>query len=510
MSATLRERFDSWGETLSASRSAPTRLTLLALLFAWENMLHQLSFPLWVVEVRPLGWSLFVVSAMLAVLPSSMVLFALLIALRVIYTIDWTPMIRGHLFFAGLVSLGVAIALVSSSFERRKLRGFTADEREELFDRMAPFLRWSSLVIYAAVTLSKLNWDFIDPDKSAAAQFVVWTASEHPWIPTGPVARELAVWGTLAVEGGVPILLCFRKTRWLALVAALVFHTILGLTPLRIASFTLLMWVVLFPWIPRTAPRVWFSGFHRIVARTGLSPQVFLVALGSVMFTTGATYAVLASGAQLNGYPVRIGLGIWWWQTAIAAWALFLIRRAPRERTSDLLRMRSPALWALTFFVIFNCLCPYLGLKSRSALAMHCNLRTEKGYWNHLFLPERMRVFGFQDDLVTIVESDLPDFEYLRERGMPLPFFEFRRWTRLAEPNFFVDYRDSSGELRRFEKVAGHGSDPALMEASPVLEKFLCFNPVGASHDYIPALVPRTGPARNVVPPLPRAEDSER
>lgn len=504
--ATLAERFDAWGETFSASRSPPTRLTLLALLFAWENMLHQLSFPLWVVEVRVLGWSLFVVSAMLAVLPSSIGLFALLIALRVAYTVHWTPMIRGHLFFAGLVSLGLGIALASSSFERLR-RGFTAVEREEIFERMAPFLRWSALVIYAAVTLSKLNWDFIDPDKSAAAQFVVWTASEHPWVPTGPLARELAVWGTLAVEGGVPILLCFRRTRWLALLAALVFHTILGLTPLRIASFTLLMWLVLFPWIPRTAPRVWFSGFHRVIARTGLSPQVFLVTLGSIMLATGVTYAVLASGAQLNGYPVRIGLGIWWWQTAIAAWALFMIRGEPRERTGDLLRLRSPALWALLLFVVFNCLCPYLGLKSRSALAMHCNLRTEKGYWNHLFLPEGLRVFGFQDDLVEVVASDLPDFEYLRERDMPLPFFEFRRWARLAEADFFVDYRGASGELRRFDKVDGRGSDPALMEATPLLEKFLCFNPVGASHDYIPALVERTGPARNVVPPLPGAED---
>jgi hypothetical protein len=36
-----------------------------------------------------------------------------------------------------------------------------------------------------------------------------------------------------------------------------------------------------------------------------------------------------------------------------------------------------------------------------------------------------------------------------------------------------------------------------------LLEWFLCFNPVGAAHDYIPALAKRTGPARNVVPSTP-------
>jgi hypothetical protein len=38
------------------------------------------------------------------------------------------------------------------------------------------------------------------------------------------------------------------------------------------------------------------------------------------------------------------------------------------------------------------------------------------------------------------------------------------------------------------------------MERSRVLEWFLCFNPVGASHDYLPGFLMRVGPARNVVP----------
>jgi hypothetical protein len=63
-----------------------------------------------------------------------------------------------------------------------------------------------------------------------------------------------------------------------------------------------------------------------------------------------------------------------------------------------------------------------------------------------------------------------------------------------------VVHRDPRGEARRFEKSGGRGSDPEFMRSHPLLDRFLCFNPVGASHDYIPEFAPRTGPPRNVVP----------
>ena len=109
-------------------------------------------------------------------------------------------------------------------------------------------------------------------------------------------------------------------------------------------------------------------------------------------------------------------------------------------------------------------------------------------------------MFGYQDDLVEIIDSDLPDFDYLRQEQMRLPFFELRRWSRLAADDFYVDYRDATGVAHRFQKHNGAASDPALVRRRWILDWFLCFNPVGASHDYIPALAKGIGPARNVVP----------
>jgi hypothetical protein len=53
---------------------------------------------------------------------------------------------------------------------------------------------------------------------------------------------------------------------------------------------------------------------------------------------------------------------------------------------------------------------------------------------------------------------------------------------------------------RRFEKRNGEGTDHLSMHHSWMLEWFLGFNPVGATHDYLPSLVDRDSPARNPVP----------
>jgi hypothetical protein len=195
---------------------------------------------------------------------------------------------------------------------------------------------------------------------------------------------------------------------------------------------------------------------------------------------------------------------MWWWQTLVIIVALWSVRGLAAENNLRLLRIDSWALKLYLMVIIFNCLCPYLGLKNRLALSMHCNLRTANGYWNHLFLPESMRVFPYQDELITIVNSNLPDFEAVRALQMPMPLFEFRRWCRRAEADFYVDYLDLDGVQRRFEKTDGRGSDPEIMEAQPILEKLLCFNPIGANYDYMPESIPHVGPSRNMIPrPMP-------
>lgn len=477
----------------------PSRLTFYALLTAWANLLHQLSYPSWILGGEPLGWLLFLVSLAGAVRPSCFPVFVAVLVLRAAYTAAWIPMLRGHIFLEGVFTVGILLGLGFGLARLGKVRGFTREEEESLFESFAPFLRITCLVVYAAVTLSKLNVDFLDPEQSAAVQLLLWAARDHPFVPTSLFAREVSIWGTLAIEAGIPILLCFRRTRWLGLVTGLLFHALLGFLPLKIASFSLTMNLLLFAWLPAGSERVIHRRFCEFAARLRLSPTQLFLGASFVAGCTGMAYAA-RNGIGMQMAAVDLGLGMWWWQTAAMLAALIMIRHSEGRPATELLALRPRILWAYVGFLVLSPLSPYLGLKTRSALSMHCNLRTEQGHWNHLFLPEGMRVFGFQDDLVEVVDSDLPDFAHLRDEGMALPWFEFRRWCRLAEDDFFVEFRRRGGEPQRFEKAGGHGNLPELVQASPWLEWFLCFNPVGASHDYMPSLVRRVGPARNIVP----------
>jgi len=239
------------GDTIPSSTvPVPSMMTVFALLYAWANILHQLSYPEWVKAPHAIGWLLFIVSGALALRPSSMWLFVGTILLRLAYTADWMPMLREHLFLQGVFSLGILIALTNQAYKSRTFRHFTEAQRSAFFESFAPFLRAVTIVTYVSVTLCKLNWEFFDTDQSESVNLLLWTARRHPWVPDEPWAQHASIWLTLLFEGGIPVLLLFRRTRWLGIVAGLLFHTVLGFLPLNIWSFTALMVVLLSTWLP--------------------------------------------------------------------------------------------------------------------------------------------------------------------------------------------------------------------------------------------------------------------
>lgn len=478
---------------------ATSRLTLFALLYAWANILHQLSYPEWVKAPHLIGWLLFFSCAALALRPSSIKLFLCTLILRIVFTLDWMPMIREHLFLEGLFSIGILIALCHRPRDLYGYRRSDIDLQEKIFESFAPFLRVTSLIVYAAVTICKLNSEFFDPRESESANLLIWTAQSFPFIPTADWALEASIWLTLLFEGGIPILLLFRKTRWLGILVGIVFHSMLGFLPLKIWSFTSVMILLLFTWLPPKSASVIGSTFHRWCQATKLSPFLIAISFYAIAGVSGMAYAA-RNGLNWDMQTVDLGTIIWWWQSLAILAALWAVRGLPPLPARTLLSVRLPALRIYTLVIILNCLSPYLGLKNRLALNMHSNLRTAEGYWNHLFLPESMRVFTFQDHLVTITGSDSPDFAAVSQQGMPMPFFEFRRWCREITPDFYVDYIDPEGVPRRFTKTGTSGSDPGLMTPRPLLDKILCFNPIGANYDYIPEGIPHIGPSRNRVP----------
>ena len=111
----------------------PSRLTLFTLLFAWANLLHQLSYPAWIKGLQPLGWLLFLVSIAAAIRPSCFRVFVALISLRILYSISWMPMLRGHLFLEGLFTLAILAGLILRLRRLGKFGPTTIQEEQSLF-----------------------------------------------------------------------------------------------------------------------------------------------------------------------------------------------------------------------------------------------------------------------------------------------------------------------------------------------------------------------------------------
>jgi hypothetical protein len=128
----------------------------------------------------------------------------------------------------------------------------------------------------------------------------------------------------------------------------------------------------------------------------------------------------------LGGAWVLTAAGYTYGPDAFASWAsrgsvaLFIVYAAAMAAVlAGCLRQGGPSgyepgpfhlahpVWAVApVLVALNALTPYVGLKTQNAFTMYSNLQTEQGVWNHLFLPEAMRVFELQDDLVEIVNAD--------------------------------------------------------------------------------------------------------
>jgi hypothetical protein len=128
---------------------------------------------------------------------------------------------------------------------------------------------------------------------------------------------------------------------------------------------------------------------------------------------------------------------------------------------------------ALMLFTGFG---PYLGLRTQISYAMFSNLRTEERP-NHFFIPEAVKVFSSQQDMV-IVMSGLPKDDIRFGPLYQINAVEFRRAYAHAKPGAEVAYiRD--GQEFRHKKGAANPPHPDLFRPLTLMErKYWNFRPI--------------------------------
>jgi hypothetical protein len=451
-----------------------------ACVWAIANLFHQAAWP---GRHSGTGMYLLTLLGILVLLrPRALPLFLALLVMQVGMVVHQLPhRASNHWVLTGLVALTILLCWATIAVRRRTLHVSGG----ELFTAFAPAARLQLLLLYFFAVLHKLNADFLSAATSCGAEHAARLASVLPGLAAGPALEHGAIWGTLAVEAAIPILLVPRRTRLYGLALGVVFHLLLVFDLNWVFyDFSALIYALFFLFVADLALRAvdgarTESGLAARAFRWATSDRVHAVVRAAlvamaVTVVLGAIYG-LATGKGPGSHPGLVELirhlpRPVFVLYALAAAVLWLLMRRHDDgdvRSGPAPGLRPTAVGALMVAVVaLNGFAPYLGLKTTNAFSMFSNLRTEGGRTNHLFIPPQLQVAGYQRDLVAVVESSAPALQRAAERGYLLTFFEFRHLTA-ASPGHSVRFVRNGVEYA----VSDVAVDPVLARPIPTLER---------------------------------------
>ncbi|GLP83128.1 HTTM domain-containing protein [Mycobacterium antarcticum] len=403
---------------------------LFALLLAFSLILHQIWWNGF--EVRSPHFVVMVAALWVALRPTSVVRFLVMIAAEVVAVALDLPYVGDHTLLV-LITGACVIGYVGwTTLATRRL-----PRAGPLFAGIAPFLRAQLVVVYAFAALAKMNTAFLDGHISCAAVMSRQVAWFDPTLMDGSWRITPAIWGTVLIEAALPVLLAVPRTRVLGLLVGLSFHIVLALA--GNVPFSALALALYVAFVPGDAParlRARFAEhpsldrWMRHVRRWSASPVA--LALSVSCWLAGA--AIFARRPAAGGALMPTSMRLFMVLLLVAAGVLLILSRIGGEHTlrdpSRRSRLGQPVLALGILLLVVNGLSPYLGFKTESTFTMFSNLRTEGGYWNHLFIPASVRVFGYQDQLVRITGSNDPALEARTRDGSRLVRFELDRYLR--------------------------------------------------------------------------------
>lgn len=325
--------------------------------------------------------------------PGSVLGVAALAGAETVSTAADMPAVGSHRVLALVCCVTILAWLAAAGLRERRLPDAGAT-----FAGLAGFLRTALIVVYLASALAKLNLTFLDPATSCAIPMARQLAG--PSVP--PALLDAAIPATIAAEAGLPLLLALRRTRAAGVVLGTAFHVVLALAGnVPFSAWVLPLYVAFLPARLRVPRRPRYSGLAVFAVLAGgwlagaalgpsdPSPGLTAPPSGLVSPAVGllATLVYLALAALLVTAVVGSSRGPGAFPVGPGGWTRAV-----------------PALGAA--LLVVNALCPYLGLKTDTSFEMFSGLRTEPGAWNHLLLPQAVRVFGLQDHAVTVVAGE--------------------------------------------------------------------------------------------------------
>lgn len=455
--------------TTHPASSAPDRRSnapLFVALWALYFLVHELKQAPWPADVGvPLMVvRVLIVASALATLhdPYDVRRFVAMLLLQIASVLIELPGMSNCWLFTGLLGVGLAGAHLEAF--RRHGRGTTVESVYEIY---APAARVALLTMYGFAALAKYNTDFFDDKASCAALFYrVFAASAS--LPAIPWMSSVSVIGTIAAETALPIFLYPKATRRYAIVFGMAFHTVLAHNPnIAVYDFNAMLFALYVTFAPadffaalRPRPSI-RSAFWVARRRVPVFVALTLVSVLLVWVTsrTGHVDSILG----------RYRIGLWFligaMMTIVAATTLLSREGAPTADLEAPYRIGDVAGWVAVLLVALNGAAPYLGLKTGVAYSMFSNLRTERGYENHLFMPAAMKLFGYQDVSVRVLQSSAAELSEGSSEGERLVLHDLRM-RAARHPDASLVY-EIDGVVRQAARVADDplvGAPPSFLE----------------------------------------------
>lgn len=372
---------------------------------------------------------------------------------------------------------------------------------------------WDSATVFSRKTVS--SPDALTIFSSAwAAQNLFHLAFFHEWLEGfhpnadfaanrlegGPIAsffsgHRLFV-PFIAIETTIPLLMTFRRTRLLAVYIGVPFHFLLGLMGhWTFSSFMLALYVVIaMPAVVELTHDVqrWLGPRRAIVLLWAFRGYVAVVLLVMAAAAMSGNYRKGSFGIPFNLVAAQWAI----WAGILSAIVVLATLRShflhgPLDGSgaTHFWSSKPGWLWLMLLVVTINSASPYIGFKTETSAAMYSNMRTEGGMNNHYFMPS-IRLFGFQDDIVEILDSNDRVIQAMKTRAalfdpqkeqhdILVTYFEFRRAVSgLNTKDLEITYL-RNGELHHYKRGSPSNPDQDLDKPHPfLLGKIAYFRPI--------------------------------
>ena len=403
----------------------------------------------------------------------------LLAGTQVLHFLAVAPFNPDHWVLMCLVNLTLLTAALRQWWLYRKV------DPNQLMDDFGPGAKLIFLVCYSFAAISKYNIHFLFSDLSAAhalqeLQFGGFPALEYfVWPPAAP-------WLALFCETALPICLCIRRLRYVGITIALFFHAALMFSPaVKVFDFTFAVYAMLYLFTSGNFDTNLLATLGRLKSRLiGIPRRIWSGVL------IGGSTAIIATSFVTPMGSIPTNFLVHRWQvalivtlTVIAAFLLAMSTKPTNQKTAvDSRSNKFWPQWGLPYvfvaFSLLNGLCPYLGLKTQGSFTMFSNLQTEAGQWNHLFMPQAIKVFdNYQDNVVTVVaSSEEYHQQHYIERNLQATEFEIRR-NFMQRPNLKLTIQENGQNV-----AVTANSNSRLSQPLPWWKrKLMVFRPVSVS-----------------------------